>query len=231
MTLSRPVLKKIKSHRRRNPLVAHPFNYPASAESGRRNPQRRPSDQTHDHDVTRPAATHCSAPPAFGRAAETRLPTHHHTRLFGTPVAAPSNRHQESPASPCRRSASPRCAAGRAASLVASGRSGTPALQTAAPMSSFENAFSISRRSVAVILSKWFWGPVFPDVPREPVPKVIYPANRGLTKSWRIPSYAKGAASHRDDVSGRCTSRSPTTFHDPWLCFQTRSGLEFTHSG
>ena len=47
-------------------------------------------------------------------------------------------------------------------------------------MSSFENAFSISRRSVAVILSKWFWGPVFPgrssrarsqgDLSREPWP-------------------------------------------------------------
>ena len=97
-------------------------------------------------------------------------------------------------------------------------------------MSSFENAFSISRRSVAVILSKWFWGPVFPDVPREPVPKVIYPANPWPNKEL-IPSYAKGAASHRDDVSAVSTSRSPTTFHDPWLCFQTRSGLEFTHSG
>ena len=58
-------------------------------------------------------------------------------------------------------------------------------------MSSFENAFSISRRSVAVILSKWFWGGL-PDVPREPVPKVIYPANPWPNKELANPVVREG---------------------------------------
>ena len=37
---------------RRSPLVAHPRSATANAEPGPRNPQRRPSDQAHDHDVT-----------------------------------------------------------------------------------------------------------------------------------------------------------------------------------
>ena len=48
---------------------ASSISYPANAEPGLCNPRRRPSDQAHDHDVTRPAAhrwPRSAPPPAFG---------------------------------------------------------------------------------------------------------------------------------------------------------------------
>ena len=65
---------------RSSPLVAHPRSATASAEPGPRNPQRRPSDQTHNHDVTPPAATQAALGTASRGRPEPlkpRLPTHH----------------------------------------------------------------------------------------------------------------------------------------------------------
>ena len=42
---------------RRSPLVAHPRPATANTEPGTRHPRGAPSDQAHDHDITRPAAT------------------------------------------------------------------------------------------------------------------------------------------------------------------------------
>ena len=63
---------------RRSPLVAHPRPATANAEPGTRNPRRRPSDQAHDHDLTRQAATAA----ALGAASRVRseplkTSTHH----------------------------------------------------------------------------------------------------------------------------------------------------------
>ena len=43
-----------------SPLVAHPRSAPANAEPGRRNSRGSPSNEAHDHAVTRPSATHAA---------------------------------------------------------------------------------------------------------------------------------------------------------------------------
>ena len=104
---------------RRSPLVAHPRPATANAEPGTRNPQRRPSDQAHDHEPHATSSHPCRARrrlPRSARAAETSTRITYARDVFRWSVAEPPDQYSSGAARagpPLR--VSP-CSAGRSTS-------------------------------------------------------------------------------------------------------------------